>query len=744
MPHRRNKLIQDSNTSNRVNYNTSSNGYNNNNNNFVETDQRQHRYHQQQHNYNSSVDIDQRYHHRPHPHHQYRLNNLSTSQNSSVYAGHRDLRADRHRSDPPPPVSGYEDIIEQRRRVMGIPDTTTSSQHRARKRASAASSSKKMPGIGLKLDMPNKKKPDFEVTDSGTFKLEDLQIGSEGMRASEFGDSPSESISSSSWNYTPSSTSSTMTPMALLSTETPLSSADSYYPSPGPNTGGVHVPVMSSPRGGAMSRYSTATTPPISGQSNEIKYEDLKIAKDGRLGQGATANVLKVKYKDQKFALKIVPLHQDNTKPTLITQEIKALYHGLSCPNIVRFYEAYHRDNSIQILLEYMDCGSLEDVCKLVGKIPEDVLAEISYQIILGLQHLHAHKFIHRDLKPSNILLNTDGEVKISDFGMSKRLDSSTQQFKTFQGTFVYMSPERLKGEKHNLDSDFWSLGVSITECAIGRFPFPVDQLGVWDVIFHIGNNPMNILPEDNLSPELLEFVNACCQVNPADRLTAEELKSLRFITKYIDTSKPFDPKRLRQYLRSDVHPKMKEESRRRRRERKQQELQNAHRIAKPASATSNGSTTAPTATSNSSNGPQSREEHQLFHGLPDQSPRDRSSSSPSPLPLSKDHFAVSPPHQKRSTTKRQSLVVDTTRERSSSSSPRPASLSRREHMRTNSYGDSGRSYHRNVSSSTSDILAELTSLAESVSTPASSTSTSEKSRKSDQHRRSSRHHNQK
>lgn len=233
------------------------------------------------------------------------------------------------------------------------------------------------------------------------------------------------------------------------------------------------------------------------------------------------------------------------------------------------------------------------------------------------------------------------------------------------------------------------------------------------------------------------------CQVDPANRLTAEELKSLRFITKYIDTSRPFEPKRLKRYLRSFVHPRMKEESRRRRRERKQkmQELQIAHQSTRPASATS---ATASTATPTPSNGSQGREEHQVFHGLPDQSPRDRSSSSPSALPLPKDYFAVSPPHQKRTATKRQPLVVDTTtRERSSSSSPRPTSSSRREHMRTNSYGDSGRSYHRNVSSGTSDILAELESLALSVSTPASSTSSSsEKRRKSEQHRRSS-HHNQ-
>jgi serine/threonine protein kinase len=67
--------------------------------------------------------------------------------------------------------------------------------------------------------------------------------------------------------------------------------------------------------------------------------------------------------------------------------------------------------------------------------------------------------------------------AKISDFGMSKQLTASLQAFKTFQGTFMYMSPERLKGEEHGFDSDIWSLGVSIAECAIGRFPFDLERM---------------------------------------------------------------------------------------------------------------------------------------------------------------------------------------------------------------------------------------------------------------------------
>lgn len=91
--------------------------------------------------------------------------------------------------------------------------------------------------------------------------------------------------------------------------------------------------------------------------------------------------MLRVEYQNKPYALKIVPLFTGEVNPSLITREVKALYASLSCPYIIRFYEAYCRDGAIHILLEYMDCGSLEDVYKTIGKISEDVLSEITYQV---------------------------------------------------------------------------------------------------------------------------------------------------------------------------------------------------------------------------------------------------------------------------------------------------------------------------------------------------------------------------
>jgi serine/threonine protein kinase len=121
-----------------------------------------------------------------------------------------------------------------------------------------------------------------------------------------------------------------------------------------------------------------------------------------------------------------------------------------------------------------MDGGSLSDVTYSLKFIDEKVLKVAAKQILLGLQYLHSEKkIVHRDIKPSNLLVNRKGEVKISDFGVSGQLANSVAKCDCWVGTVTYMSPERIKGESYSFDSDIWSLGLSLLECAIGRFPYP-------------------------------------------------------------------------------------------------------------------------------------------------------------------------------------------------------------------------------------------------------------------------------
>ncbi|KAL2488170.1 Mitogen-activated protein kinase kinase 5 [Forsythia ovata] len=100
----------------------------------------------------------------------------------------------------------------------------------------------------------------------------------------------------------------------------------------------------------------------------------------------------------------------------------------------------YDHNGEIQVLLEYIDKGSLENI-----HIPyEPSLSDLTSQILSGLHYLHMRKIVHRDIKPSNFLINSRGTVKIADFGVSRILDQTMDACNSPVGTIAYMSPERI------------------------------------------------------------------------------------------------------------------------------------------------------------------------------------------------------------------------------------------------------------------------------------------------------------
>jgi serine/threonine protein kinase len=177
----------------------------------------------------------------------------------------------------------------------------------------------------------------------------------------------------------------------------------------------------------------------------------------------------------------------------------------------------------VKVGLELMDWGSVGSMIKLLKDrsvdtkrpgtkkqplIPEPVLTKLAQQILNGLLYLHkCKKQIHRDIKPDNILLNSKGEAKLSDFGLSKELDKTAALCNTFVGTVTYMSPERLEGKKYSFPSDVWSFGLVLYEMATGCYPYP--QSGVYMVILdHIVNSATPSLPTDGtFSPEFGNFI---------------------------------------------------------------------------------------------------------------------------------------------------------------------------------------------------------------------------------------------
>ena len=172
--------------------------------------------------------------------------------------------------------------------------------------------------------------------------------------------------------------------------------------------------------------------------------------------------------------------------------------------------------------------GSLQDFLKATRNtpIPENYIAVIAFQVLKGLEFLHNHKQLHRDIKPGNILLNSDGAVKLSDFGISKSLDNTANICDTFVGTATYMSPERAVGHDYSYSADVWSFGMVLFEMATGYHPFP--STSSFPILFDC----LCSKPEPRLvsaSPDLSDLVCLCLQRDPFKRPSVSQLLGHEF-----------------------------------------------------------------------------------------------------------------------------------------------------------------------------------------------------------------------
>nr|CAD2135045.1 unnamed protein product [Meloidogyne enterolobii] len=290
-------------------------------------------------------------------------------------------------------------------------------------------------------------------------------------------------------------------------------------------------------------------------QIGELSDDVLERICDLGHGNGGVVHKMRHSKTGVVLARKLVHLE---VKPSVRNQILKELevLHKCNSPYIVGFYGAFTTNNDISICMEFMDGLSLDIVLQTVGRINEKLVGRIAIAVIDGLTYLKEQfNILHRDVKPSNMLVNSRGEIKLCDFGVSCMLIDSMAN--SFVGTRSYMAPERLTGARYSIHSDVWSFGLSLVELVIGRYPIPspsrreyakifgirveevvldlqqngqeetssgIDDdtspktMAIFELLDYIVNRPPPVLPRRIFSDHFVDFVNKCLKKKVTER----------------------------------------------------------------------------------------------------------------------------------------------------------------------------------------------------------------------------------
>jgi eukaryotic-like serine/threonine-protein kinase len=210
----------------------------------------------------------------------------------------------------------------------------------------------------------------------------------------------------------------------------------------------------------------------VIGEVLSDRYELEELA-----GTGGMSSVYRAhdRLLDRKVALKI--LHQQYTEDAEYVERFRheaRAVAALSHPNIVTVIDRGEQDGRQFIVFEYIEGENLKRLIERRGPAPVEQALELAMQVAQGLSFAHQQGLIHRDVKPQNILLNGDGQAKVTDFGIARSLDvkHGMTQTGTVLGTSDYIAPEQAQGHRVDEHTDVYSLGIVLYELLTSEVPF--------------------------------------------------------------------------------------------------------------------------------------------------------------------------------------------------------------------------------------------------------------------------------
>jgi eukaryotic-like serine/threonine-protein kinase len=240
-----------------------------------------------------------------------------------------------------------------------------------------------------------------------------------------------------------------------------------------------------------------------------------------RLGSGGMADVYCAEDSQlgRRIALKV--LHRRFAEDQQFVERFRreaSSAAGLQHPNIVGIFDRGEWDGTYYIAMEFVEGRTLKEIVRQKGSAPPEAASDITLQILRAARFAHKRGIVHRDIKPHNVLIDQDGRVRVTDFGIARAGTSDMTETGSIMGTAQYLSPEQAQGRPVDARSDLYSIGIVLYELLTGQVPFDAES-PVTVALMQVNEEPV---PPGQLnrevSPALDAIVMRAMEKDPARR----------------------------------------------------------------------------------------------------------------------------------------------------------------------------------------------------------------------------------